>query len=76
MSAIGFCQFLFSLVTQLLFVTPGDVTFKRKLAEAQTAHVELAHVGARPSAQLAAVAVANLVFQGLRFFGDLCSRSH
>src|SRR6202008_1687219 len=54
----------------------GDVTFERQLAEAQPAHIELAHVRAGPTAQLAAVAVANLVFQRLLFFGDLRSRCH
>src|SRR5262245_61598195 len=54
----------------------GHAAFERQLAEAQTAHVELAHERARPTAQLAAIAVADLVLQRLRFFGYLCRRRH
>src|SRR5688572_5325294 len=53
-----------------------DIALERQLAEAQTAHVELAHVGARPATQVAAVAMANLVLERLFFFGDLCCCSH
>src|SRR5687768_15683326 len=38
-----------------------DVAFQRRLAEAEPAHRELAHVGARAAAQLAAVAQPDLV---------------
>src|SRR5215510_281533 len=49
---------------------------ERQLAEAQAAHVELAHERSRPPAQLAAIAVANLVLQRLCFFGDFRGRCH
>src|SRR5688572_14277059 len=53
-----------------------DVAFERQLAEAETAHVELAHVRSRPSAQAAAVPMADLELERLRFLGDLCGRCH
>src|SRR6185436_3953188 len=53
-----------------------DVAFERQLAETEAAHRELAHEGAGPAAQLAAVPQANLVFRGLRFLRDLCCRCH
>src|SRR6186713_603433 len=55
---------------------PGDVPFKRELAEAQAAQCELAHVGARTSAQVAAVAQPDLELRLLVFFRDLCGRGH
>src|SRR5882672_8656948 len=54
----------------------SDVAFKRQLAEAEAAHRELAHVGARPPAQPAAVAQANPVLRWLGFLGNLCSGGH
>src|SRR5947207_13200465 len=53
-----------------------DVAFQCQLAEAEAAHRELAHVGARTSAQPAAVTQANPVLRWLGFLGDLCSRGH
>src|SRR4051812_16522103 len=55
---------------------PGNVAFERQLAEAEAAQRKLPHVGARPAAQGAAVAQANLEFRGLLFFRDLCCCSH
>src|SRR5262245_36372904 len=46
------------------------VTLERQLPEAEAAERELPHVGARPTAQVAAVAQANLVFRFLLFLGD------
>src|SRR5262245_38009057 len=40
-----------------------DIAFERQLPEAQPAHVELPHERTRPSAQLAAIALANLVLR-------------
>src|SRR6185503_14703755 len=54
----------------------GHVAFERQLPEAQAAHVELAHVGSRAAAQMAAVAVTDLVLQRLFFAGDFCRCSH
>src|SRR6266566_1879492 len=44
---------------------PGDVALERELAEAKAAHRELPDVGARPSAQPAAVAQPDLVLRRL-----------
>src|SRR6478672_13130315 len=54
----------------------GDVAFQREFAEAQTAQRELAHVGARTAAQVAAVAQPNLVLRLLLFLGDFRGRCH
>src|SRR5688500_18678257 len=54
----------------------GHVAFERQLSEAEAAHVELAHVRARPPAQLAPVAMPDLELQRLCFLRDLCSRCH
>src|SRR5437899_10226986 len=53
-----------------------DVAFQRQLAEAQAAQRELAHVGPRPSAQMAPVAQANLVFRRFVLFRDLRCCGH
>jgi hypothetical protein len=52
------------------------IAFEREFPEAQTAHIELADVRARPATQLAAVAVAHLELQRLRFSGDFCGGCH
>src|SRR5687768_16716946 len=54
----------------------GDIALERQLAEAEPAQIELAHVGAGPAAQVAAVPVANLVLERLGFLGDLRCRCH
>src|SRR5918999_2891856 len=54
----------------------SHVALQRQLAEAEPAQRELAHVGSRPSAQMAAVPQADLVFRRLVFFGNLCGRGH
>ena len=54
----------------------GDVAFERQLPEAQAAHVELPHERPRPAAQLAAVALTDLVLRRLLFLGHLRSRGH
>src|SRR5690242_9965759 len=74
MSEIGSVMFSFPLPGALR--DAGDVAFERRLPEAQPAHRELAHVGARSSAQLAPVAEPDLVLRRLGLFGHLCSRSH
>src|SRR5262245_65460664 len=48
-----------------------DTAVERQLAEAQAAHVELAHERSRPAAQLASVAVADLVLERLCLFREL-----
>src|ERR1051325_643908 len=83
MSEIGSVIFVVSLLNPKI---PRDlprtlrharhVAFERQLAEAEAAHRELAHVGARTAAQPAAVAQANLVLRRLGFLGNLCSRRH
>src|SRR5581483_5333764 len=54
----------------------GHVSLERELAEAQAAQRELAHVGARAPAQVAAVAKTDLVLRRLLFLRDLCGSSH
>src|SRR5829696_2468907 len=54
----------------------GDVAFQRQLAEAQAAQRELAQIGARAAAALAAVAQPDLELRRLDFFGDLGGRGH
>src|SRR5438094_5715142 len=53
-----------------------NVSLKRELAEAESAQRELAHVGARPAAQAAAVAQPNLVLRRLQFLGHLRCSCH
>src|SRR5216684_1836021 len=53
-----------------------DVAFERQLPKAQAAQSEFPHVGARPAAQMAAVAQAHLELRRLVFFRDLCGRCH
>src|SRR5688500_11323996 len=71
-----------SLLPSIFFLLPRalrharDVAFERQLAEAEPAHVELPQIRARAAAQVAAVAVANLELERLRFLGDLCGRGH
>src|SRR5438128_8974541 len=48
-----------------------DVPFEREPAEAQAAQPEFAHIGARPAAQVAAVAEPHLELRRLGFLGDL-----
>src|SRR5688572_5220333 len=55
---------------------PCDVALERQLAEAEAAESELAQVGTRPAASLAAVAEPDLVLRDLGFLGDLRSRGH
>src|SRR5436190_18242731 len=52
------------------------VALERQLAKAQPAQRELAHVSPRPAAQVAAIAMPNLVFQLLGFLRDPCSSGH
>jgi hypothetical protein len=54
----------------------GDFAYERQLAEAEAAQGELAHVGAGPAAQLAAVAAADGVLGHRRVFHHLGGRSH
>src|SRR5215831_11129454 len=82
MSAIGSVIFFRSQLSAISSRLPAalrdtrDVSLKRQLAEAEAAQGELAHVGARTPAEMAAVAKTDLVLRGLLFFRDLCSSSH
>src|SRR5215471_1034257 len=58
------------------FRDAGNVAFERQLAEAQAAQRELSHVRAGASAQVAAVAQADLVLRRLLFLRDLGRRCH
>src|SRR5262245_34299784 len=51
-------------VSPARFRHPGDQPLERQVAEADAAHLEAAHVGARPPAPLAAVAVPDRELRG------------
>src|SRR5690348_11807975 len=53
-----------------------DVAFQRQFPEAEAAHRELPHVGARPSAQPAPVAQTNPVLRYLGFLRNLRGCRH
>src|SRR6202158_2047583 len=55
---------------------PCHVAIERQLAKAQAAQPELPHVGARTTAQVAAVAQAHLVLRFLELFCALRCRGH
>src|SRR5262245_3050437 len=68
MSAIGsvMCRSsVFGIRLPAALSDAGHVAGQRQLAEAQAAQRELAHVGARPAAAAAAVALAHAVLQRL-----------
>src|SRR5713226_1881126 len=68
MSAIGsVISFALSFRLPAALRHPGDVALERQLAEAQAAQPELPHVGARPAAQVAAVAQPDLELRRLLF---------
>src|SRR3982750_4281775 len=53
-----------------------DVAVERQLAEAEAAQGELAHVGARTAAPVAAIPQPDLELRRLVFLRDFCSRGH
>src|SRR5665213_1656040 len=77
MSAIGSVISLqLSLLLPAALRHTRDVAVERQLPETQAAQPELPHVGARPAAQVAAVAQAHLELGRLVFFRDFCGRCH
>src|SRR5882672_3444969 len=76
-SAIGsVCIICFALSLPARFSDAGNFSLERHAAETDTAHLELANIGARAAANAATIAMLDLELRLLLVFYDFCGACH